>query len=63
MRIFHRNFDLGPKDGQRRQRASDNPLLERVGKDLKAAYAPVIHEPLPGEISSLLRRLDERDIR
>jgi len=63
MRIFQRDFDLGPKDGQRRQRTSDNPFLDRVGKDLKAAYAPVIQEPLPGEISSLLRRLDEREAR
>ncbi len=63
MRVFQRNFDLGPSGGQRRQRPAEHMLLDRVGRDLRTAYAPLVQEPLPGEFASILRKLDERDSR
>jgi hypothetical protein len=38
-------------------------LLDRVGRDLRTAYAPLVQEPLPGEFAAILRKLDERDSR
>jgi hypothetical protein len=61
MRVFQRDFHLGSASGERRERASETMLLDRVGKDLRTIYAPLIQEPLPGEFASLLRKLDERD--
>ncbi|HYF54374.1 MAG TPA: NepR family anti-sigma factor [Salinarimonas sp.] len=61
MRVFQRDFEPGATSGDRRIRRADNPILERVGKDLRTVYAPLIREPLPGEFAALLRKLEERD--
>ncbi|WP_188312042.1 NepR family anti-sigma factor [Salinarimonas soli] len=37
-------------------------MLDRVGRDLKTVYAPVVQEPLPGQLASLVRRLDGREV-
>lgn len=60
MRIVERYFDPAPRPGESRQQRPERKLLDRAGEDLRSAYASLMHEPLPGDFASILRRLDER---
>lgn len=64
MRVFQRDFNLGASSTVTAHgRRAEQMLLDRVGKDLRTIYAPLVQEPLPGEFAALLRKLDERDER
>ena len=51
---------MGQASNERRRSAalSDADLLRAIGRDLRAVYAEVIREPLPGRIERTLARID-----
>lgn len=40
---------------------SDGRFLQRIGNELRAVYEPVVEEPVPDQLASLLHRLEERE--
>ena len=39
---------------------SDDPLIDKIGSDLKRIYEDVVNEPIPDDFLNLLAQADER---
>ena len=39
---------------------SDEPLIDKIGSDLKRIYEDVVNEPVPDDFLSLLAKADEK---
>lgn len=52
------------KDASERQHSeknfSDDPLIDKIGSDLKRIYDDVVNEPIPDDFLSLLAKADKR---
>jgi hypothetical protein len=59
MHIVQRCFDPAPRPGEGRPQRPERKLLDRAGEELRSAYGPLVQEPLPGQLTSILRRLDD----
>jgi hypothetical protein len=60
MEAMHSNpFNAG--SGRSRRDKLDDKLRLALGRGLAAAYAEVLHEPIPERLQHWLRRLESRD--
>ena len=46
-----------PQDNEKN--FSDEPLIDKIGSDLKRIYEDVVNEPVPDDFLSLLAKADE----
>lgn len=40
---------------------SDARFLQRIGNELRAVYEPLVEEPVPDQLASILHRLEQRE--
>ena len=48
------------KPEQSEKNFSDDPLIDKIGSDLKRIYNDVVNEPVPDDFLSLLAKADEK---